>query len=165
MKTFWTQKSHAYTELKTEGWEKRILVNKYILPGRENGTWTVENRTGKESWSNKTPESRSNNTESVFWQLKFGFITKICHLTTTVQKIRASVRLQSYNAIERLLNSKIKEIHTIIKAAYPLTQNSGLRLHDFRCFSYQHEEDSPVKEIRQPEITPKDFLYSLCCIT
>lgn len=31
--------------------------------------------------------------------------------------------------------------------------------------AFQYEEDSPEKEIRQAEITPKDFLYSLCYIT
>lgn len=48
-------------------------------------------------------------------------------------KIRASVRLQPYNSIERLLNGKIKEIHTIIKAAYLLTHKivaSGYMISD-----------------------------------
>lgn len=81
-------------------------------------------------------------------------------------KIRAPVRLQPYHNIERFLKGKIKENSHHHKSSLLInTQNSGLRLHDFRCFAFQYEEDSSVKGIRQPEIILKDFLCSLCCVT
>lgn len=95
--------------------------------------------------------------------IKVFFYYKDLSLNNHGSKIRASVRLQPYHNIERFLKGKIKEIHTIIKAAYLLTHK--IVASGFGFFSFHYEDDSPVKEIRQAEIIPKDFLYSLCYIT
>lgn len=66
--------------------------------------------------------------------IKVFFYYKDLSLNNHGSKIRASVRLQPYHNIERFLKGKIKEIHTIIKAAYLLTHK--IVASGFRCFSF-----------------------------